>query len=84
MAHITTRLVRGYLDSNSHGTNEMSEAIAMIKYLLISIINDESIVVLADSLRGIIVRQGLPHCLSFEVRPPEIPELRLAFDRSTR
>ncbi len=39
----------------------------MIKHLLISIINDESIVVLADSLRGIIVVRGLPHCLSFEV-----------------
>ncbi len=67
VAHITTRLVRGFLDSNVQGTNEMNEAISMIKHLLMSIINDESIVVLADSLRGIILLRGLPHCLSFEV-----------------
>ena len=70
MAHITTRLVRGYLDSNVQETNEMGEAISMIKHLLISVINDESIVVLADALRSIIVARGLPHCLSFEVPPP--------------
>ncbi len=64
MAHITTRLARGYLDSNAQA---MDEAIALIKHLLISTVSDESIVLLADSLRGIIVVRGLPHCLSFEV-----------------
>jgi hypothetical protein len=70
VAHIATRMARGYLDSNAQALNEMNEAIALIKHLLISTISDESIVLLADSLSSIIVVRGLPHCLSFEVTMP--------------
>ena len=65
---IVSNLVRVYLSNTGpQGLGETSWAIMLIKRLLLSDVGDDAIILLADSLKNIILSRGLPNCLSFEV-----------------